>query len=223
MQNNNTQAQNQNKDKGRSKFIKTSKPEIAKAHKEEFDHKAEMKQQNAQSSRPGTAAAVSTALINEVASFAPNIVEEILQKLGERFGEERIEKFSALLGGKTEGAEGSLMSVIRAALPVSEEISLENLPQLANWDAVKKRISKNPVMVASAVVAGVGALYVAREYLNSNGDFSLKSLLPEGLNAQKTTGRKKMMAMSSGSSKARSSSRSSSTKRSKSATRSKKK
>lgn len=190
---NNTQTQNQNKN--RSKFIKTSKPEITKAHKEEFDHKADMKQQKVQgSAKGGTAAAVSTALINEVASFAPHIVEDILQKLGERFGEDKIEKFTALLGAKNEDGDASLMNVIRSALPLPQEMTLENLPQLADWEAVRKRIAKNPVMVASAVVAGMGALYVAREYLNTKGDFSIKGLLPEAVGMKKATSSRKKKA-----------------------------
>lgn len=111
--------------------------------------------------------AMGAVVTKELADIAPGVIEDIISKLGTVFGEESVEKFRSLLAVSTIDTEEAFYNIVRAAVPnLPKDFSINNLSALADWEPVKNKITKHPVASAATVAAGVGALFLVREYLN---------------------------------------------------------
>ncbi|HMN69734.1 MAG TPA: hypothetical protein PKC28_14420 [Bdellovibrionales bacterium] len=116
---------------------------------------------------------VSTAVTKELAGLAPGVIDDILAKVGNAFGQGNLKKWSKLIGNGKDGIESSLMNIVHAAAPtLPKDVSLADLTALVKWKPVKDKLAKRPVATAASVAAGVGALYLLREYLNRQGGSS---------------------------------------------------
>lgn len=127
--------------------------------------------------------AVTTELVN---NFAPPIIEDIMQSLSDRFGSEKVEKWTNLLGINNQqgNTEGALFNIARAAIPgLPKEFDFKNL---TDWEPIKRRIEKNPVATAATVAVGVGLLFAVREYLSQTSASSQSSRKSKVLNAGKS-------------------------------------
>jgi hypothetical protein len=115
--------------------------------------------------------------------LAPRIFKDIKGYLDAQFGEEKVESWLTFFNGEHVGDENAVYTMLREAAPsLPEEFSLSNL---MDWKPIKARVTQSPVAAAAAVAAGVGTLYIAREFLkNGKVPFASASELAEKTKAK---------------------------------------
>ncbi len=139
--------------------------------------------------------AVSAAVTKELAGATSSVVEDIVERLGVRFGKGKVDRWYAMLAGSGadgQGSEASLYNIVKAAVPnIPEGFSMSNLSTLTEWEPIRDRIAKRPIASAAIAAAGVGALVLLREYLNGNMPKDMSFAGAKRRVTEKLTGTKK--------------------------------